>query len=194
MLRVEQRIRIDPSGDPNAKVEGSSIHLNAVESSEMDIQKMRNALQSVIRYNLYRPDMPSESLERYFDSYEKYRFLLRQRVELPKFFKLAIPPPLILNGPGEDEDEADMRIIRRGRIREKCSKGAHAGPADGGGESETLSTVESDNLTRTFGSAPTLVSTHVASIISSLASQIREEAESRLTESEMIAETTNRAR
>ena len=65
--------------------------------------------------------MPSESLG-YFDSYEKYRFLLRQRVELPKFFKLAIPPPLILNGPGEDEDEADMRIIRRGRIREKCSK------------------------------------------------------------------------
>ena len=54
------------------------------------IQKMRQELSTILKYNLYRPDNAKLSLEVFFNSYSPYQYLLLQRLELPIFFDSAL--------------------------------------------------------------------------------------------------------
>ena len=86
VLRVDQRIHL-------GSMMAGGTRLFEVTQEESEVASMRKELENILKHNLHRPDAPKMSLDVFFQSYDPYQFLLRQRRELPLFFKASLENP-----------------------------------------------------------------------------------------------------
>jgi len=64
-----------------------------VNKEEQDIVAMRAELEHILKYNLYSPHHPKQSLALFFHTYKPYHALLRQRQLLPLYFQQSLQQP-----------------------------------------------------------------------------------------------------